>query len=319
MKKTWLIFLFAWLASQLCALQPDAVVALDGSGDYTSIEDAIYGAREKVEGEPRWIILVKPGVYRERVYVQRERGNIALIGEDVETTILVNDFSANLEDKDGEKIGTFRTQTMHLDGDGLIIENMTISNDAGRVGQALALRIDADQVVLRNCRLLGWQDTLLVNRGRHYFEDCYIEGAVDYIFGGATAVFKGCTLHSVGNGYITAASTPYDQEHGLVFIDCQITGAEGVQTYLGRPWRAHAQTTFINTEMSETVRPEGWHNWGKKQREETTRYAEYGSTGPGGDLTQRVDWAKQLKKREASKLTPAKIFGDWDIPAKVSE
>ena len=300
---------------------PDAIVALDGSGDYTSIEKAIYGADQK-RAEPgggkRWIILVKPGIYRERVYVQRERGNVALVGEDPTTTILVNGIHANMVGNDGEKLGTFRTPTLHVDGDGFVVENLTIANDAGPVGQALALRVDGDRVVFRNCRFLGWQDTILVNRGRHYFADCYVEGHVDFIFGGATAVFDRGDIRCLGKGYITAAATPVDHPHGLVFFDGTITGEPDVTTYLGRPWRAHAQTSFVRTVMSEVVLPEGWDNWSNPDREKTARYAEYQNRGPGADPSKRAAWTRQLEEEEAATLTPANILigeDGWQIPS----
>ncbi len=301
----------------------DAVVATDGSGDFTAIEAAIYGARQaraEPGDAPRWIILVKPGVYRERVYVQQERGNIALIGENPVTTTLVEGIHANMTGPDGRKIGTFRTPTLHIDGPGFIVENLTIANDAGPVGQALALRVDADRVVFRNCRFLGWQDTILVNRGRHYFADCYVEGHVDFIFGAANAVFDRTHIHCVGNGYITAASTPWDQGHGLTFLDCVITGAEGVETYLGRPWRAHAATTFVRTEMSAVVRAEGWHNWNQPEREETSRYVELASRGPGANNAARVAWAQTLDNAEPVWTAGAILGGvdDWRIPSPIA-
>ncbi len=290
----------------------DALVALDGTGDQSSIEKAIYKAPQSPEGSPRWIIRVKHGEYRERAYVQRERGNIRLVGDSPDTTVLVQGIHANMIGPDGEKIGTFRTPTLQVDGDGFEVESMTIANDAGPVGQALALRVDGDRVVFRNCVFKGWQDTVFVNRGRQYFRDCYIEGHVDFIFGGAVTVFDGCHIHCLANGYVTAASTPANQQHGLVFFDCRITGEEGTQAYLGRPWRAHAQTTFVRTEMSEVVRPEGWHNWTGPEREKTARYEEFGSYGAGGDMAKRVAWATTLSEGQIEDLTPSRIFEDGE-------
>lgn len=305
------------------SMKPDAIVATDGTGDYTSLQEAISRAPMRTgENDPRWIILVKRGVYRERVYVQRERGNIAVIGEDAETTIITNDLHANVPGADGKPIGTFRTATVQIDGDGMVWENITIANAAGQPGpraggppvaQAVALRVDADRVVFRRCRFLGWQDTLLVNRGRHYFVECYIEGSVDFIFGAATAVFDRCHIRCLKDGYITAASTPEGTEHGLVFIDCRITGSEDVKTYLGRPWRAYAKTVFVRTHMSDVVRAEGWHNWNKPEAEKTVFYAEAGSTGAGSNPSKRVPWARSLTEEEVAALTPKKILG-FDPP-----
>lgn len=289
----------------------DAVVAADGSGDFTSIQKAIYAAPHRPTG-PHWVIAIKPGVYDERVYVQRERGNLRLVAEDPATTRLTAKVHAHMVGPDGEELGTFRTPTLQIDGDGFEIENLTIENAAGPVGQALALRTDADKLTLRNCRLLGWQDTIFVNRGRVYFEDCTIEGHVDFIFGGATAWFERCHIHCRGNGYITAASTPAGQPYGLVFNRCRLTGAPDAKTYLGRPWRPYGATTFLSCEMSDVVRPEGWHNWGKTQNEQTARYAEHASSGPGASPDERVDWAKQLSESEAEAYSAPKVLAGAD-------
>lgn len=301
------------------AAQPDAIVATDGSGQYTSIQEAISAAPMRTDpAAPRWLILVQPGTYHERVYVQRERGNLHVLGADAATTILTFDLHANLAGPDGKSIGTFRTPTLQIDGDGMVWENFTIANAAGPVGQALALRADGDRLVFRNCRFLGWQDTILVNRGRHYFVDCYVEGSVDFIFGGATAWFERCHIHCLRDGYITAASTPKNAEHGFVFANGRITGVDGAKTYLGRPWRDFAKTVFLGTEMSAVVRPEGWHNWNKPHAEQTTFYAEFGSTGPGAQPNTRVPWAKPLTAEDAADLTPAHVLAGidgWDPTA----
>ncbi len=292
---------------------PNAVVAADGSGDFTSVQEAIGKAPMKTgTDDPRWVILVKPGTYRERIHVQRERGNMLVMGEDAETTTIVFNMHANMPGEDSKPIGTFRTPTVWIDGDGMEWRDITMANDAGPVGQALALRVDGDRVAFRRCRFLGWQDTILVNRGRQYFADCFIEGHVDFIFGGATCFFDRCRIHCLKDGYITAASTPDGTPHGYVFADCTITGEGDTRTYLGRPWRDFAKTVFLRTEMADVVRPEGWHDWNKPHAHDTAFYAEYGSTGPGGNTEQRVDWAKTLTADEAATLTPDRVLGGTD-------
>ncbi|MDZ7413853.1 MAG: pectinesterase family protein [candidate division KSB1 bacterium] len=295
----------------LSSLRYDAVVAADGSGQFTSIQEAIMAAPHSATPAKRWVIFVKPGIYRELVYVQRERGCIRLVGAAPESTVITYDLHAKMIGLDGKPIGTFRTPTVVIDGDDFVAENLTIENAAGPVAQAVALRVDGDRVVFRNCRLLGWQDTILLNRGRSYFEGCYIAGHVDFIFGGGTAVFVGCAIHCRGNGYVTAASTPPGEEHGFVFWNCTITGEPGVRAYLGRPWRAHAAVVFLNTSMSEVVRPEGWHNWNKPECERTVRFAEWKSTGPGASTERRVPWARQLTDEEANSFTPERVLGAW--------
>lgn len=318
--------LFASLGSR-STLAADATVAPKGEGQFKSIHDAIMAAPPGLPSAERpWVIHVKPGVYQELIYVQQERRFIKLEGEDAKTTIIMMNLHANLPGPDGKPIGTFRTPTVQIDGDGFSAENITFENSAGPVGQALALRVDADRVSFRNCRFLGWQDTILTNRGRQYFENCYIAGHVDFIFGAATVWFEKCEIHCLRDGYITAASTPAEHPFGYVFSHCKITGEPNVKTYLGRPWRGFASTIFLNTEMSDAVRPEGWHNWTGPEREKTARYAEYQSSGAGANNAARVKWAKQLSGAEASAITLEKVLGDWSpkslikaeaVPAKV--
>ena len=290
----------------------DAVVAADGSGQFHSLQDAIAAAPAGGPGRP-WIIHVRPGRYQERLYVQREKRFLALVGEDAETTVVTFDLHANVPGTDGKPIGTFRTATAQIDADDFTAEGLTFENAAGPVGQALAIRVDGDRAAFRRCRFVGWQDTVLLNRGRQYFEGCLVSGHVDFIFGGATAFLDRCTIVARGDGYLTAASTPEEQPHGFVFSRSTVRGeTPDVKTYLGRPWRSFASVVFLDTEMSEVVRPEGWHNWSRPERETTARYAEFGSTGPGASTGARVPWARTLGAQEAAALTPVAVLGGAD-------
>ena len=290
----------------------ELVVAADGSAKYRTVQEAVMAVPAGTADSPV-VIRIKPGTYKEIVYVQREKRFFKFVGEDASKTIITYDLNANIKGVDGKPIGTFRTPSVQIDADDFTAENITFENSAGPVGQALALRVDGDRVVFRNCRFLGWQDTILLNRGRHYFEDCYIAGHVDFIFGAATAFFERCHIHSLRDGYVTAASTPDNQAYGFVFARCRITAeSPAVKTYLGRPWRAHSAVTFLDTEMSEAVRPEGWHNWNYPEREKTVRYAEHQSTGPGAKQAARVPWARSLTKAEAKAITPEKVLAGAD-------
>ncbi len=191
------------------------------------------------------VIHIKPGVYKELIYIQHEKRFFKLVGEDPEKTVLTFNLHANMTGLDGKPIGTFRTPSTVIDADDVTVENITFENSAGPVGQALAVRVEGDRVVFRNCRFLGWQDTIFINRGRQYFENCYITGHVDFIFGAATAFFERCHIHCLRDGYITAASTPDNQPYGFVFSHCKITGeTPSVKTYLGRPWRDYSVRCF---------------------------------------------------------------------------
>jgi pectinesterase len=289
----------------------EVIVAQDGTGQFTNVQAAVMSVPMGTSSN-HVIIRIKPGVYREVLYVQREKRFFHFVGEDAQRTVLTYNLNANIIGPDGKPIGTFRTPSVQIDAEDFTAENITFENSAGPVGQALAIRIDGDRAVFRNCRFLGWQDTILVNRGRHYFENCYIEGHVDFIFGGATCYFEKCKIHCLGNGYITAASTPDSTPYGYVFSNCEITGKADAKTYLGRPWRDFAAVAFLNTKMSDVVRPVGWHNWDKPEREKTTRYSEFNSTGPGGKTDGHVKWARQLSADEAGKFTVKNVLGGSD-------
>jgi pectinesterase len=290
----------------------NAVVAADGSGDYKTVQEAIDAVPQSTSASNRWVIFVKAGTYRERVYVQREKRFVTLVGEDAARTVLTYGLNATMPGPDGKPIGTFRTPSTTIDADDFTAENLTFENSAGPVGQALAIRVDGDRVTFRNCRFLGWQDTIFLNRGRQYFEDSYIAGHVDFVFGGATAYFERCHLHCLRNGYITAASTPREQPHGFVFAHGRITGEPGVLTYLGRPWRDFAQVSFLDTTMSDVVRPEGWHNWDRPEREKTARYSEVASTGAGAARDGRVSWGRQLTATEAKAMSVESVLRGTD-------
>lgn len=295
------------------------VVATDGTGDYGTVQEAIDAAPQNAMAAQPWVIFVRPGVYRELVYVQREKHFVILVGEDPARTIITYDLHASMIGPNGKPIGTFRTPTVTIDADDFTAENVTFENASGPVGQALAVRADGDRIVFRNCRFLGWQDTIFFNRGRQLVQDSLIAGHVDFIFGGATAFFERCSIVCWRNGYITAASTPEGAPYGFVFADSRIAGAgPDVRTYLGRPWRDFANVVFLRTEMSDVVRPEGWHNWDRPEREKTTRYAEAGSTGPGARPQDRVKWARPLLAEDAAKIKPTTVLAgadNWDPDA----
>ncbi len=294
---------------------PDAVVAADGSGSFKTVQEAIFQVPQTTTATSPWTILVKPGIYKERVHIQREKRFVRLVGTDPASTVVTYDLFASMKGPDGLEIGTFRTPTVWMDADDFTVENLTFDNSAGPVGQALALRVDGDRVSFRNCRFTGHQDTILLNRGRQYFRDCEIRGTVDFIFGGATAFFDRCTIRCVGDGYITAASTPQEAAHGFVFADCAIQmDRPGIRSYLGRPWRPYASTVFLRTSMAEGIRPEGWHNWNKPERETTTRYAEVDNTGPGAELSKRVSWLRKPTAGDVADLVPVKVLQGW-LPA----
>jgi pectinesterase len=209
-----------------------------------------------------------------------------------------------------------RTASTLLRANDFTAENITFANSTPRdVAQALALAANGDRQTFRRCRFLGWQDTLYLGDGRKYFEDCHVEGGVDFIFGPGTALFKNCEIHSKRHGYVTAASTPKDAPFGFVFVGCKLTAADDVKAgsvYLGRPWRDFGAATYLDCAMAAHVRPEGWHNWNQPAREKTARYAEHNSNGDGAAPKTRVSWSKQLTDEEAKAITVAAVLGGKD-------
>ena len=277
----------------------------DGTGDFRTLQEAVESARAFMDYTVT--IYVKNGVYKEKVIVPSWVENIDIIGEDRDKTIITYDDHANIN-----KMGTFRTYTVKVEGSDITFKNLTIENNAAQLGQAVALHTEGDRLKFINCRILGNQDTIYTGAKftRLYFKDCYIDGTTDFIFGPSTALFENCMIHSKRNSYVTAASTPKEAKYGYIFKHCKLTAEPGVdKVYLGRPWRPYAYTLFIECELGKHIVPAGWHNWGKQSNEETARYMEYKNTGEGANVSERVAWSKQLTKKEAEAVTVDAIFG----------
>lgn len=297
-------------------LSYDAVVSFDGSGTHTTVQAAIDAA--PANGTRPFVILVKPGVYKEHVHVRPDKPFVALRGEpnELKATIITLDTNVGTLDANGKKLQTRDSATALVQAADFSAENITFENTTAREQriQALAMYVEADRVSFKNCRFLGWQDTLRVDKGRQYFAGCYVEGHVDFIYASGTAVFDRCTIHCKADGYITAASTPAGSKFGFVFLDCRVTAAPEVENgvYLARPWREHSAAAFLRCELPAQVRPEGWHDWGKPEREKTVRYVEYRNTGPGAATEKRVSWARQLSDDEAKDFTAENILRGTD-------
>lgn len=296
---------------------PDTLfVARDGTAEFRNIDDAIEVCRAFMEYHK--VIFVKKGTYKEKLIVPSWLTNIEICGEDRDNTIITYDDHANVFIPGTDrKMGTFRTYTVRVDGNDITFRNITIENNAARLGQAVALHTQGDRLTFVNCRILGNQDTVYTGgiNTRLYFKDCHIEGTTDFIFGPSTAWFENCTILSRTDSYITAASTPQDVEYGYVFNRCKIVAAEGVsKVYLGRPWRPYAHTLFMNCQFGKHILPVGWHNWSNTQNETTARYCEYDNHGEGAATKERAAWTRQLTRKEAAKVTLENVFrqnGGW--------
>ena len=282
------------------------VVAQDGSGDFTTVQAAINAVPDYRKAGPTRIY-IKKGMYKEKIVIAESKQGVQLIGED--GTVITYDDYAQKPNIFGEEKGTSGSGSIYIFGPDFFAENITFENTSGPVGQAVACHVAGDRAVFRRCRFLGFQDTLYTfgENTREYYEDCYIEGTIDFIFGKATAVFNRCELRSKRTGgFLTAPATPQGSNYGYVFYDCKLTADEGVEAgsvWLSRPWRPYGKTVFIRCEMGQHIRPEGWNNWGKTDNERTAYYAEYQCYGKGADTSRRVAWSHQLKDANAYVMT----------------
>lgn len=286
---------------------------------YQSIQAAINDL-EKNNSDEATSLYILSGHYHEQVIIKRSNLKIKGIG----LVVIEYGLSANTRDEFGSSLGTFRTPTLYIGGSHNQVENLTVINSAGygkEVGQAIAVYADCDETIFRNCRMIGYQDTLFTGRlpdvqkdgsafnlleasekrayYRQVYESCYISGSVDFIFGGAQAYFHQCELNSRSedkrlDGYVTAASTPQNQEFGFIFKACWLTAESGVAgVYLGRPWRPYAKTTFIDCYYGDHIHPSGWHDWDKAINQETVTYEEQTER-----KWKRVRWSRVSNKLE---------------------
>lgn len=299
-------------SSDAFANEYDFVVSSDGTGHFRTVQEAINAVPDFRKNETK--IFIKKGVYKEKLVLAGSKTNVVFIGEDRDKTILTYDDFAQKKNRFGEEIGTTGSTSFFVFGDGFRAENITFENSSGPVGQAVAVRVDGDQVVFINCRFSGFQDTLYPHgeKSRQYYRDCLIEGTVDFIFGWSTAVLDRCTIVCKDHGFVTAPSTNEGTVHGFVFLDCKITGdAPESSFYLGRPWRPFGKSAFLRCDLGKMIKPEGWNNWGKTENEKTAFFAEYKNTGAGASTEKRVSWSHQLSDEEAAGYTAEKILGEW--------
>lgn len=313
-------------------------VSKNGEGYQTIME-----ALETIpEGTEEVIISIGPGVYREKVEVRRNHVTLRGLGKPEETVIEFGDY-AKASMPDGNLRQTFRSYVFLLDGDHLTLENLTVRNTAfprKNVGQALALYADGNEILVRNCHLESYQDTLFTGplpptpmtpgsfvgpkefaerrMGRQRYESCVISGDVDFIFGSAQALFFRCEIVSRNGlteadqapekgilGYVTAASTPKESPVGYVFVECRFTSENCPpgSVYLGRPWRNYAKTALIRCELGAHVHPEGFHDWNKTESHETTEFGEFQCHGPGADVSRRASFVRTFTAEEVKKMT----------------
>ncbi len=316
MKKI-LFIAFAFITTLTQAEVFDRVVG--PHGDYETIDAALTFRYAPTE---RTLIFIENGTYNEKISITYD--SICLIGESTDGVIITNgDYNG-----DDEGHGTTDSYTVSVSGDGFYAENITFVNSAGdNAGQAVALLTEADNIVLKNCKMYGFQDTYYAKTGKQYMEDCYIEGDVDFIFGDATAFFQNCTMNCVSDGgYVTAPADAHVSStitvdskdstlvHGYLFNECEITAKDGLADnsfYLGRPWQPNSSSVYINCTLGDHIKPVGWDSMGTEGTWKTAFFAEYKSLDTDGNLvdtTNRVDWSHQLSDDDVTNYFNIEYF-----------
>jgi pectinesterase len=337
-----MVFFSLFLCTNIKAQQKnkvDIIVALDGSGQYKSIQEAINAVPDN--STKRTVIFIKNGTYNtEKLIVPASKTNVTFLGESREKTVIsyhiydckspesenkcpVEDWALWKDNRD--LIRTSATLTVFAND--FVAENLTVQNTAGPVGQALALTLRGDRIIFKNCNILGYQDTILMgNDGmRNYFVGCLVLGRTDYIYGAGIGYFQSCEIRSYGGGWITAPSTPETQFYGYVFNQCQFTyahnsprkGDDSAKIAIGRPWHNYPKVAIINSNMCDQMNPLGWPTTWNMEYAATSdklHLYEYNNTGKGADMSFRAKWVglRAMTADEAKDYNIEKVLGGWN-------
>lgn len=299
-------------------------ITVGPEGDYHTITEAV----EAVWYDEEAVIEIAAGTYHEKLFI--EKRNITLSGAGRRRTIIEYGDGANDIMPDGTRRGTFRSQTMFLGGEKCHVSNMTIRNTAGPgdiAGQAIAVYADASEVYMENVELSSHQDTLFMaplpkeerqpggffgprmlserKPTKQQYKNCIIRGDVDFIFGGADALFEDCEIIVCDrgeeiNGYVVAPGDMCGEE-GFVFKHCVIRGEVSdmkATVFLGRPWRPAAKASFIECRYGESIHPKRFSGWkGVDEPEPEAYFAEYNPMDLAGnpiDISNHNPWTKAL-------------------------
>ncbi|TKY52434.1 pectinesterase 53 [Spatholobus suberectus] len=272
-------------------------------GDFKTITEALNSIPPR--NTRRVVVSIAPGVYREKVMIPRTLPFITLLGDAGDPPTITGNDTASATGRDGTPLGTFQSATVAVDASYFVAINIKFENTAPHVigtrgEQAVALRISETKAAFYNCTFYGAQDTLYDHKGLHYFNNCSIQGSVDFIFGSGRSLYENCYLSSTTKkvASITAQKrTNSSLESGFSFKNCTITGSG--QVYLGRAWGDYSRVIFSYTYMDNIVLPKGWSDWGDQKRDSRVYYGEYKCSGPGANVAGRVPWARVLKDEEA--------------------
>jgi pectinesterase len=307
-------------------------VAADGSGNYTTVQAAVDAA--PANSSATFTITIKPGTYRGTVGIPSNKPHLSLVGSgsSASTVVLVERHASGTTKPGGGTYGTAGSATVTISANDTTVSNLTMSNDFDEASstlsakQAVAVNTVGDRVQFSGVRMLGNQDTLLVNASgtavrRLYVRNSYVEGDVDFIFGAGTMVFQNGEVRSLtrgsssNNGYITAAATNINNKYGYLFWGTHLTSNAPAKTvYLGRPWHpggdvnAIAQVLYRGVTMDAHIRDDPWtdmsgFSW------KSARFTEYSSTGAGATVNAN---RPQMSSSTAAQYVPTAYLAGTD-------
>ncbi|KAK6239526.1 hypothetical protein QUC31_004995 [Theobroma cacao] len=280
-------------------------VGQDGSGDFRTINEALSSIPSR--NSRRVILVIKPGIYREKIVIPRTLPFITFLGDASNPPTITGNDTASGPGKDGMPLKTFQSATVAVDANYFVAINMKFENTVphqigSRGGQAVALRISGTKAAFYNCSFYGDQDTLYDHKGLHYLNNCFIQGSVDFIFGYGRSLYENCTVNSISKKVASLTAQKRSNASlasGFSFKDCVVTGSAPGMVYLGRAWGDYSRVVFSYTFMDRVVLPQGWSDWGDRKRDARVYYGEYKCSGPGANFTGRVPWARILTEEEA--------------------
>ncbi|KAF6176280.1 hypothetical protein GIB67_023571 [Kingdonia uniflora] len=275
-------------------------VDINGDGDFTSVQAAVDSV---LPGNNHWVIIhVRKGVYRERVHIPENKPYIFLRGNGKGRTKIVWDKGS---------IDNYGSATLKVEASNFIAFGVTFKNDANfgtpwtTQNQSVAAMVGADKVAFYHCGFYSAHNTLFDNKGRHYYENCYIQGSIDFIFGRGQSIFQSCEIFVVGDarvkihGSITAQNKQtLEEDSGFVFIKGKVYGIG--RSYLGRARGAYSRVIFAKVYLSKAIVPHGWTNWSHNGTTKNMFHAEYDCHGPGALTEGRATWSRQLTEKEAA-------------------
>ncbi|KAK1440438.1 hypothetical protein QVD17_06265 [Tagetes erecta] len=311
------------LDDQLVNLVPNVTIAQDGSGNFSSINEALKVI--PVEGEEMYVLYIKEGIYNEIIRIPKNLTHVTVIGDGPDRTKI----TGSLNFIDG--ITTYHTATFAVAGDFFMAKDIAFENTAGpEKHQAVALRVSADRTIFYNCRMDGYQDTLYAHTYRQFYRECTISGTIDFIFGDGAVVLQNCIMvvrkpKDNQNCIVTAQGRKeIRQPTGLVLQNCSIVADPiyfplrmQIKSYLGRPWKQFSRTIIMESFIDDLIQPQGWLPWNETFAFDTLFYTEFKNHGPGASKLQRVQWpgVKELSAKRINRFTPGKfIIGDSWIP-----